>query len=440
MRTRTSELLDKLGLQSEYREKCERMVLSICLLAPEYVPAAMSVVSVSDIVEPSLKKLFRLIGLMSINDEPITSQSVLLSCHKSGLLDEIGGKSEYAKLVSYSPAPDHYEHYCREVVRLAACEKVFRAAERAMDASTETDCDPSAEVKNFENATRGLEASKPASKVGGVILAIHASRDPEAGVLGTCIKTGFPSFDELIGGLYNKTLVLLGGRFGKGKSCLAAQFVSSCVASEKSAMIFSLEMSEQEFVQRILSGESGISMNAWLRLRSDEEQARIKGFHVTQQAYNWEIDDDSHQSIDSIRAKCQLMKSRGGLDLVVIDNLQILDLPVRKGRTVEQETKSITVALKKMAKDLDVCIVLLCQLDTEAGRNRPGSTSWASCKSIEGDADVAMILHQPKPDSPDYDLILTKVRSQGPTGTLSLRFYGEFQRFEDSSFDRMVAR
>lgn len=92
-----------------------------------------------------------------------------------------------------------------------------------------------------------------------------------------------------------------------------------------------------------------------------------------------------------------------------------------------------------MAKDLDVCVLLLCQLDTEAGRSRPGSTSWAACKSIEGDADVAMIIHQPLPDSPDYDLILTKVRSQGPTSILSFKFNGEYQRFEDAALDRMVS-
>ena len=436
--------------QNNYRAECEKMVLSMCLVAPEFVPRVMSIVQERAVRDPALRKLFKLINLMSINREPITIHSVLLNCDRNGLIQDLGGKAGYARLAEFAPNAAHYQFYANELVRLDACDRMMDAAIKAASALSRKDCDPNAELAIFRTATSGLEIGKSATPMGEVLKSIFDSNN--LGDVGECFETGFPSLDRSIGGLYKSTLVLLGGRFGKGKSCLSAQLVSSCVSQSKSSLIFSLEMREKEFGKRILSMEGGVSMNAWLRHRNEAEQQRILDVIDGQETYTWAIDDSTRQTVNTIRAICELQKARGGLDLVVIDNLQLLS-PVDRKPPKDQQTKAMTEELKRIARDLDVAILLLCQLDSEAGQKRPTSTSWATCKSIEGDADVAMIVHEMTPEDlanesktrqpgkvdyqpgkVDYQLILTKVRSQGKAGILRFSFDGEFQRFDDVTY------
>ncbi len=443
--------------QNNYRAECEKMVLSMCLIAPEFVPQVMSIVQERAVRDPALRKLFKLINLMSLNRDPITIHSVLLICDRNGLIEDLGGNAGYAKLAEHSPNAAHYQFYANELVRLDACDRIMDAAIKAAHALSRKDCDPNAELAIFKTGTSGLEIGKSATPMGEVLTSILESNNLDD--VGECFETGFLSLDRSIGGLYKSTLILLGGRFGKGKSCLSAQLVSSCVNQSKSSLIFSLEMREKEFGKRILSMEGGISMNAWLRKRNDAEQQRIADVIDGQKTHTWSIDDNTRQTVNTIRAKCELQKARGGLDLVVIDNLQLLS-PIDRKPPKDQQYKSMTEELKRIARDLDVAILLLCQLDTDAGEKRPTSTSWATCKSIEGDADVAMIIHEMTQDDLkkeaeqqrkgkdhsvdpvdpkkvpklDYQLILTKVRSQGKAGTLRFSFDGEFQRFEDVTF------
>jgi replicative DNA helicase len=437
MNTRTENLLDaNLAEQTELRRRCETELMSISVLYPEYIPLVATIVSPNDFCNQELQELFRLVESMSLNGEPISATSVMIAAQRSGLVARIGGAAEYTRLINDNQIqnPKLAEFVARELARLSACSTVYAAAIELTKRISEKSAKPDEELTVFRTKTdrASVQLSKPAIPIGSIIKSIL--HQPDGAIDGTRISTGFEKLDELVGGMFTKNLTLLGGRFGKGKSCLAAQLVSNAVFASKSAVVFSLEMSEREFTQRIISSECGVSMNAWLRRRNDEEQQRIWELHKKQQGCKWWIDDRSHQTVNTIRTRCQLAKYRDGIDLIVIDNLQLLS-PIDRHLPKDQQKKAETEELKRIARDLDVSILLLCQLDSEAGRSRPNETSWATCKSIAGDADLAMMLHQPEATQdnpkPDYELIVTKVRSTGERGTLHYRFDGEFQRFEE---------
>ena len=174
-------------------------------------------------------------------------------------------------------------------------------------------------------------------------------------------------------------------------------------------------------------------MTAWRKDQRPKDLNRlIADFRQRTKGRKWWIDDQASQTIDSIRFACESLKFKEGLDLIIIDNLQLIrsELDARQPRDVHYTAMS--KALKVMAKKLDCVIVLLCQLDTEAATKRPTSANWASAKAIEGDANVALMIHsfvEREGDEPQFEIIGTKIRD-GKPGFIPIRFDGLHQRFE----------
>ncbi len=252
------------------------------------------------------------------------------------------------------------------------------------------------------------------------------------------IGTGFARLDAMIGGLYPQNLVLLGGYFGSGKSTFATDMAARAAGFGKSVLLFSIEMTAEEFGQRVLTIEAGVSMAAWQRPRTTEEQAKIKNMVAVAKGWKFAIDETSRQSLASIRAAARLRKaSKVGLDLLVVDNLTLVNHP---GDTRERY-KAITIELKRLSRELNCCVLLIAQLSADAAKNGPSEIAWADCKSIQGDADVSMILHRHprekfwQPGEKDrYTLAVTKNRSRGDKGEIAMTWDGEFQRFSDSEW------
>lgn len=423
----------EIGLQEKYREKCKVELFAICISEPTKVPLVLSIVSKDDFESQFLRKLFQLIDYMQANGETIAASTVATAAHRSGLLDDAGGAAKWGDIVHKNVQNvDHVEFYARELARLAICRRIRQESQALIEAVSKRNADPSLALSSFHSQTSSMTSAlaKRATPIHHVIGEIlSANNDPNSTINGRKILTGYPSLDSSIEGFYTKNLNLLGGRFGMGKSGMAAELLANVAARSHRSLVFSLEMTSAEFIQRILSADCGVSMNAWHRVRNPDEQDHIQELYDAKEKYHWWIDDNPRHTVQSILSLCQLTKLRDGLDLVIIDNLQIIE-PMDSRIEKVHQIKAITEELKRIAKDLDICILLLCQLDTEAGKSRPSSTSWASCKAIEGDADIALILHETNDDTHAYDLIITKVRSRGKRGVLKFTFNGEFQRFE----------
>lgn len=416
-----------------YREECEKQVLSISLLWPEKIPTISAIVNAKDFVDPAIKKLYDLVFMMQSADEPITPQSVLLSVKRCGLLDELGGAAGYAKLANYAPTGAHAAFYATEVARLAMSGRLRWLARKLCEQASMKDCDPAKALMEFESQAKWATASlgKSAKHIHDVVDEILAdSRAKTKATSGRCIPTGYKALDRMVGGYYTGGLTLLGGRFGRGKSGFSAESLAYGAAKGSKALVFSLEMTEREFVQRILSSQAGVSMNAWQRELDMVEDKNIEEFAGKRSKYTWRIDPSSRHTTRTIKSACQLMKARDGLDLIVIDNLQLMG-DEDKRPPKNERVKNRTEELKRIAKELDIAIILLCQLNAEAASGRPTSTSWASSKEIEGDSDTALILHRVEEDSMKYEVIVTKNRSRGTTGSVPFVFDGEYQMFQD---------
>jgi replicative DNA helicase len=426
----------KIQAFNDYRSTVEKDVLSICLLSPEAMAEFSCRLQPTDFCDKFLQELFRLATLMTANNQPVNVSSLMIAAKKSGLMDSEGGAAEWARLASRGTPVHNAEYYALELARLSGLSQIQKSSAEAYENSWLRNADPVGIASTFKNDVEKQMSVTSRSMVDGneVIQEIYDSNDREdETTCGRCIPTGYQSLDAWIGGgFYSQDLVLLGGRFGTGKSGMAAEMVANAVLAAKSAIIFSMEMSKREFFERVLSSHCGISMNAWQRKRTGEEQSKIGGL-LEEENLRWWIDDYAYHSIDTIQAACELRKLRDGLDLVVIDNLQLI-VPANSKIERYQQLKAVTERAKKMAKSLDVVVLMIGQLDTDAGKRKPDSTSWAGAKAIEGDADIGMMIHDPDPQnqhSDDIDLIITKVRSRGRKGELPFRFIGEFQRFVD---------
>lgn len=419
--------------REDLRADNEQKLLGCLIIAPETIDEISELVAPEDVFDESYRKLYRLIIGMRETHQKITPTTVIVAAKRSGLIEELGGPAEYGRLTNSILNASEYRVYANEVKRLSDIRNGEAAGIEFLRACAQRGCDPRKAVDALVARVQdiGLNADERSRHVADVMREVLAEGDlPENEFNRQRIKTGMPNLDELIGGLYASNLYLLGGRFGSGKSALAADLGARAAADDRSVLLFSVEMTSQEFAQRILSIEAGVNMSAWQRRRTRDEQAAIKNTIDFASSWRWWIDDTSRQSLQSIRASARLRKASDKLDLLIIDNLALIQSSSNDKKV--DRYKAITEELKRLSRELDCCILLIAQLNADAENNEPSSTSWADCKSIEGDADVAMMLHK-LGEGDDYRLIVTKNRSRGPRGKIALRWDGRYQRFEDAT-------
>jgi replicative DNA helicase len=418
------------------RAEAEANVISIGFIAPHLVDRMATIVTDRDFFDPALGKLWQLMVDLRQSGEDPGSRRFLTEASKRGLVQKVGGAAELAKIIERVPNHAHAEYYCGEVSRFAQLRRLTDAAAELEDHLVSPDCDPQKALHGFHARTEGIGSSRDAGfmQIGQLIEEIleRSSQPSDSLERQTSLPTGFRSLDSLIFGLGSGKLYLLGGRSGMGKSALACNLAVNVATQGKNIWICSLEMESGELVERILSSAYQIDTRRWREQMNDEELSAIRSCELTRAFQNriW-LTDRSGESFGSIRSKARLRKSLDGLDLLIIDNLQLLR-PFETHIPKHQQLKQLTEAFKGLAKDLDLAILMLCQLavDSEPGKTqkRPDNTSWADSKRIIDDADVAMILHRESRESPEAELIITKHRG-GPEGTIELDWNGPYQTF-----------
>jgi replicative DNA helicase len=261
---------------------------------------------------------------------------------------------------------------------------------------------------------------------------------PSSGEL-TGVPTGFTKLDQLTGGLRAGQMVIVAARPAVGKSTLGLDFArSAAIRHGLTTAIFSLEMSRTEITQRLLSAESGV----WLQhLRS----GTVSGDDWTKIASRLDsikkaplfIDDSPNMALMEIRAKCRRLKQRHDLKLVLIDYLQLMSSG-RRAESRQQEVSEFSRALKLLAKELDVPVVAISQLNRSAEQRegkKPQMSDLRESGSLEQDADMVILLHRPEGGEDDKSrgeaqLIVAKHRN-GPTANISVAFRGHIAQFSN---------
>jgi len=275
----------------------------------------------------------------------------------------------------------------------------------------------------------------------------EVERRSQVGEAVTGLATGFHEFDQMTAGLHPTDLIILAARPAMGKTALALNIAEfAAMRSKKGVAIFSMEMSAEQLALRLISAHGRIDAQ---RLRTGQldnaDWGRVTSAVRTLRQSKLFIDDTPGLSPELLRAKCRRLKREHDLGLVVIDYLQLMGVP-GSSENRATEISAISRALKGMAKELNVPVIALSQLNRSLESRtdkRPNMADLRESGAIEQDADMIVFIYRDdyynKENSPDKglaEIIISKHRS-GPTGQCKLKFFGEFTRFDNLSHDRI---
>ncbi|HEX3026979.1 MAG TPA: replicative DNA helicase [Clostridia bacterium] len=388
------------GLALPYSLEAEQSVLGSILIDPASILQVLEYLKPQYFYLPQHREIFTVMVRMFSESSVIDFVTMLDELKSQGVYDEAGGKAYLMQLAQMVPSVANIEAYAKIVQEkyflrsliTASREIISSAAEEAGDARMILD---SAEQKIYDiRQDKGADGLR---HIKDIIIEtydrLHAiSNDEDGRFVGT--PTGFSELDRLITGLNRSDLILLAARPAMGKSAFAINIAANVAKRGEKVAFFTLEMTREQNVERMLSSESLIENRA---LRTGELKAddwvRLAQAADELSKYQLYFDDTSGITIPEMKAKCRRIK---GLGLVVIDYLQLLS----SGRRIEnrvQEVSEMTRNLKIMAKDLDVPIITLSQLSrgTESRQgHRPMLSDLRESGSIEQDADIVMFLYR----------------------------------------------
>jgi replicative DNA helicase len=388
-------------------------------------------------------------------NEAIDQVTLARELSRSSQLETVGGMAYLSHLISVTPTSVHSEHYANVVARTATMRKLIDVASRISTLGYQDTDDIDATLRQAEDAlftVRGTESQRgfmPLRQIYDQYLEDQAAFADVLTDKSGPVMTGYSELDELLGGIQRSDLVILGARPSLGKSALALNASVNAAKNGSTVGVFSLEMSRDQLAMRILSAEAEIdSHRLRLGLLTDAQSDRITDAIGRLSDLPVYIDDTPSQSMIEMRSKARRLSLEHGLDLLVVDYLQLIQ--GRSGRSDNrvQEISEISRSLKIMARDLDIALITCSQLSRgveQRPSHRPMLSDLRDSGSIEQDADVVMFLHRDDlyMDEDEWarqfpgrayprniaDLIVAKHRN-GPTGTVQLYFRDNWVRFD----------
>jgi len=375
--------------------------------------------------------------------DPVTVKEALA---RSGDLDAVGGPAYIASLVDGVPHSSNVEHYARIVKEKAILRNLIEAGGQIISSAYEG----SVEVEEVLDQSERLifQIAQDQLRAGFVPMRVIADQSlktieqlAERRELVTGLPTGFPSLNEYTSGLQPSDMIVVAARPGMGKTSFALNIAQHAGLREgKKVGIFSLEMSREQLFIRLLTGMARIDAH---RLRTGrltkDEWARLTAAFGELAGIDVFIDDTAGTSALEMRAKSRRLKLEQGLDLIIVDYLQLMRGRGRiENRT--QEISEISRSLKEIAKELHVPVIAISQLsrapEQRGGDRRPQLSDLRESGAIEQDADVVMFIYreelykQTEENRGRAQLIIAKQRN-GPVGTIDLAFIREYTKFEE---------
>jgi replicative DNA helicase len=419
--------------------EAEQSVLGALMLDRNAIINVADILRPDDFYKPAHEKIYSAIIKLFEKREGIDISTVAAKLKDDQVLKEIGGSSYLSQLIEAVPTAAHVEHYAKIVKEKRVLRDLIKASaeitENAVNSTEDLDqLLDSIEQKIFTISQRSLNQKfihlkEELREAYERIEKLHQ----EGGNRLRGIPTGFPQIDSVLSGLQESDLIVLGARPSMGKTALALNIAkNAALQSQQPVGFFSLEMSREQIVDRLVASEAQIPV--WElrngRLKNDEDFEFIQ--HALDQLSNAPIfiDDTPSPTILQMRAMARRLQSEHGLGLIIIDYLQLIQPRSQSDNLVQQITE-ISRGLKAMAKELKVPVLALSQLSREVDKRenkRPRLSDLRESGSIEQDADVVMfIYHKEKdrlnPNSPDniVEIMIEKHRN-GPTGIVPLKW------------------
>ena len=429
----------------------ERSVLGAMLLSTEAMADVVEILDRDDFYRSAHGKIYQALRTLFAHGEPIDIITAVDALRRTGILDDVGGALYLRDLVDEVPTPAGAPHYAKIVADAALRRRLIGAAADIMDVAFEgaTDADDiadGAEQRIYDVARR--EDTADTAIVGDLIneamTELESIQNRESAYTG--LPTGFRDLDDLTSGLQPGNLVIIAARPGIGKSSLAINLARNVAVTNEPVAVFSLEMSRYEIGMRLLCGEARVP---WDRIRNkrvgpDDWIRVVQAGEVLHDA-PLHIVDSGNVNIVDIRAKARRMKTaRPGLSLLIVDYLQLMTSPMaRRPDNRQQEVAEISRSLKLLAKELNIPVVALSQLNRNPearADKRPQLSDLRESGAIEQDSDVVMFIHRDDLDPEkkrEAELIIAKHRN-GPTGQVRLQFEPSLTMFRNAARDQGV--
>lgn len=436
----------------------EEAVLGALMLEKDALTAVIDTLRPEVFYKEAHQRIYKAIYALFKKSEPIDIITVTTELRNSGDLEIIGGPYYIAQLTNRVASAANIEFHARIIIEKFIQRELIRISSETITDAYRDDLDvfdmlDSAEGKLFNISENNFRRSYEDMQtlVTHAIKEIQKAREHEDSLTG--VPSGFTQLDRLTGGWQKSDLVVVAARPGMGKTAFILSMARHMgLNSKKGVALFSLEMSSVQLVTRMISGESELPAE---KLRSGSLQdheweqlnSRIQGL-IEAPIY---IDDTPSLSVFDLRAKCRRLKEQHDIQIIMIDYIQLMTAGSDMRGNREQEISTISRSLKALAKELNVPVIILSQLnrsvETRGGTKKPLLSDLRESGAIEQDADLVLFIYRPeyyKIDSDEKgstagmaDVIVAKHRN-GALDEIRLRFIGRYAKFQDNEENFMM--
>lgn len=427
----------------------EQSILGSILLDKDAIITVAETITPTDFYKDAHRIIYESMMALNNKNEPIDMVTLTDELRKRGYLDDIGGVTYLTSLSTIVPTTSNVKYYADIVKEKSVLRQLIKASNDIINLgygsgeSAENVLD-FAEKKIFDiSQERTNDDFKPINQVlmdtYDMIESIYSNKSDVTGV-----TTGFKDLNKKINGLQRTDLILVAARPAMGKTAFALNLVqNAAIKGNASVAVFSLEMSKEQLAQRMIAAQSNVELKKMKTgTLNDADWPRIISAMAVMSDAKIFIDDTPGIKINELRSKCRKLKMEQGLDLVMIDYLQLMESD-SKNESRQQEISKISRSLKILAKELDCPVVALSQLSRapeQRADHRPVLSDLRESGAIEQDADIVMFLYRDEyyhSDSEKKDLaeIVIAKNRHGETGSVELVWMGSIQRFGDKVKD-----
>ena len=447
-------MIDRLPPQSL---EAEQSVLGAILIDRDAVVEVAEFLRPEDFYRQAHGRIYR--GILDLFEkrEPIDIVTVAEVLERDGDLDGVGGRAYLSSLTSQTPTAVHAVQYARIVERKSVLRNLIAAAGKIAGIGYEDPAEIQEAIDRAESELFNVSSRRITAGFARLSDLLHAAYDRldylhahRGEILG--VRSGFPDLDSLTTGFQKSDLVIIAARPSVGKTSLALNIAEhAAVKDKRSVGIFSLEMSKEQLVQRLLSSVANIDAD---RLRSgfleEMDFTRLAPAMNSLSEAQLYIDDTPNISTMELRTKARRLQAEAGLDLVVVDYLQLMQASsTTKDANRVQEVSEISRGLKGLARELDIPVIALSQLSRQPemrNEKEPRLSDLRESGAIEQDADLVLFLWRDQErqgeshaqDQEEIKLKLAKHRN-GPTGEITLEFRKRQTRFVSSTAGRFAS-
>ena len=431
-----------------HNTEAEKSVLGAALLSKDALADVIDVVKPDDFYNASHKEIFSIMIDLFTNNVSVDIVTVCEELKKRKALELVGGRAYVASLSSEAPSTSNAAEYAKIVAEKASMRQLIKTAEEIRERGYEESMDAREILDYAENGIFKIAQQRQSSDyapIKEVLVENLAMIDKAIATQGQVVglSTGFKRLDELTSGLHKSDLIIVAARPAMGKTAFVLNIAqNAAIKSGASVLIFSLEMAKAQLGQRLLAMESRVEMqkiktgnlerNDWERIQMALDSLSKTNIH---------IDDTPGITILDMKNKCRRLKAEKGLDLIIIDYLQLMNSQ-GKSDSRQQEISTLSRHLKLLAREMDCPVIVLSQLSRAAEQrqdHRPILSDLRESGAIEQDADMVMFLYRDDYYNKDNsekpgvcEVNLAKHRS-GPTETFDLTWVARYTKFSDKA-------